>query len=147
MRGSASRALLLALFTTLSLLVATGSPAGASGCATVAHVYVNGGHVKYEYEPIDGATDTVSILSFGSIKLGGNGLRRYEDPFWDVYRESDGAYVGTLIGNRTGGNCVSNEKSFTINLYPGDYIFRATYEPGNTGGVVRGQAHFRLAVF
>lgn len=140
--------ILLTLISAGAVVTTVGaSPALAAGCQTNGHVYVNGGHVKSETDPIDGPVDTVFVRRNALISLGGNGLTANRDPFWDEYRASDGGYVGTAVGNRTGDNCVSNERTFRMDLPSGVYNIKATYEPGNSGGVVRGQAHFRLVVF
>ncbi|MFC4584927.1 hypothetical protein [Sphaerisporangium corydalis] len=140
-------ALLAVLVGATTLMAAAGAPAGAAVCVTNGHVYANGGNVKYETDPINGPTGTIGVYRNAIIKFGGNGLKTNEDPFWDIYREGDGAYISTFIGSRTGGNCVSNEKFVVINLPSGPYIFRATYEPGNSGGVIRSQAHVRVYVY
>ncbi|MFC4531522.1 hypothetical protein [Sphaerisporangium dianthi] len=139
--------LLMVLVSAAALVVATGAPAGAAACATNAHVYANGGFVKYETDPIDGPVGTIYVPYYGVVRFGGNGLKQGEDPFWDVYRESNGAYVATFVGTRTRSNCVSNEIEILARATPGNYIVRATYEPGNSGGVVRNQAHVRLIVY
>jgi hypothetical protein len=119
--------------------------AQAAPCNTAAHVYVFGTNFKWEWDPIDGPVNTVTIFEGQSIRLGGNGMRADEDPFWVLYRESNGTPASTFIGSRAGDNCVSNEKNFPV-FGKGSYIVRASYYPGNSGGVITNQAHFRLVV-
>lgn len=145
----------LAQFTGLLAAVATSGvmigtvgvvPAAAATCATPAHVYANGGHIKTEFQPIDGPVDDLVVPFGGIIHFGGNGLTPDEDPFWNIYREVDGAHMSTRMGNRTGDNCVSNERAHAMNHPRGSYLVRATYYRGNTGGTIEGQRHFRLVI-
>lgn len=121
--------------------------ASAARCATDAHVYVNGSHVKYESDPLDGPIDTVYVTYNGTITFGGNGITPNEYPFWNIHRESDGQYIATDLGNKAGDNCVSNEISYRANLTRGSYILYAFYYSGNHGTVISAQKHIREVVY
>jgi hypothetical protein len=139
--------LLLAVATTAVLIGIAGvAPAAAATCRTIGHVYVNGGLVKTQFDPIEGPVGDL-VVPFGSvIKLGGNGMRPGENPFWAAYREIDGAHMPkNLAGNRAGDNCVANEKTFLVDLPRGTYIVRAWYYLA-PAGEIHGQQHFRLVV-
>ncbi|MBT2235350.1 hypothetical protein [Nonomuraea sp. NEAU-A123] len=124
----------------------TSTAASAARCKTAAHVYINGGYIKYETDPIDGPIADFTVRNGQTYNVGGNGITPSEDPFWAFYRVSDGAHVSTIIGNRTGGNCVSNQKTFISTLTPDTYIMRAYYYGGNSGVTISGQAQLRMIV-
>ncbi|WP_433509418.1 hypothetical protein ACQP2T_36355 [Nonomuraea sp. CA-143628] len=120
--------------------------ASAARCNTAAHVYINGAYIKYETDPIDGPIADFTVRNGQRYNVGGNGITPDEDPFWAFYRVSDGSHASTIIGNRTGGNCVSNQKTFISSLTPGTYIMRAYYYGGNSGATISGQAQLRMIV-
>src|SRR5262245_27397452 len=143
---------LVMLLATAVTSVVTARPALAAGCATSAHVYVDGGHFKFETDAINGPIDTLNKPLGTNITFGGNGLKPNEQPFWDIYREDSFGnlqYVTTRLGNKAGSNCVSNEKSFFVgsNIFStptpviGTYVLLVTYQSGNSGAVIRQQRH------
>lgn len=151
--------LVAVLATSVLSVVMLAAPASAASCATAAHVYAKGPGIgapyltKFQSDPIDGDMGLITAPIGRSITLGGNGLKPDEQPFWDVYQVSPGgglSYVGTNLGSKAGGNCVANERSFlvTTQLFARGqfYVVKATYEPGNSGGVIRQQNHFRVFV-
>jgi hypothetical protein len=143
---------LLALAVAGGVVAATGQPAQARACSSFGEVYVIVPEVlrANQFEPINrGFYDlTYDVPSNGAsvaFQLGGSGLKPNEDPFWGYVLESNGQYIGTLINTRTNSNCISNQRYHSVYGYPGtSYLFYATYEPGNTGGVIRNQQHFRI---
>ncbi|MFD1536805.1 hypothetical protein [Nonomuraea guangzhouensis] len=138
--------LVLAVGLGTAVAAQTSTAASAARCNTAAHVYVNGGYIKYETDPIDGPVADLTVRNGQRYNVGGNGITPDEDPFWAFYRVSDGAHVSTIIGNRTGGNCVSNQKTFVSSLTPDTYIMRAYYYGGNSGKTISGQAQLRMIV-
>jgi hypothetical protein len=146
---------LLASFAVLAtagvVTAATAQPASAAACATKAHVYVITGGVfpKYEDQPINGDPYQlyVNVTGYGTgtFELGGNGLLEDEDPFWDLYDGTTGAYEGTFVNTRTNGNCVSNQRRYYVGRYEGDSVLvKATYQSGNSGATIAQQVHFKL---
>jgi hypothetical protein len=147
------------LATSVVSVVTVAEPASAALCRTAAHVYAKGPFItdpyltKFETDPIDGSMGLIAAPIGLSITLGGNGLKPGEQPFWDVYLVSPGGsltYIGTNLGSKAGSNCVANERSFLVTtqlfVIGQNYIVRATYEPGNSGGAIRQQNHFRVFV-
>jgi len=133
-------------------VVALAQPAFASQCVTNAHVYVinpsgyAGTFVKQETDPVGGSTFDFSVRADTAIsfQLGGNGLTPYSTPFWQVFDQS-GQYVQTLTGSTTGGNCVSNQRTFNTSAPLGSVrTYQVTYQTGNSQGAILGQAHFRF---
>lgn len=63
----------------------------------------------------DGPTYDISVPADTIVifDLGGNSFKADEDPFSDVY-DRNGTYVRTLIGDRTGDTCVSNERQLAM---------------------------------
>jgi hypothetical protein len=154
-----------------TLLVATGTAVAtmatpaAAACATSAHVYAKGPRIgapllyKFQNDPINGVpagsiSVGVAFPSSATVTLGGNGLKPDEQPFWDVYEIGfDGTilrHAGNVLGRKAAGNCVANEGAWRVpaTLLQGTqrYLVKATYQPGNSGGVISQQNHFLLFV-
>jgi hypothetical protein len=82
------------------------------------------------------------------VKLGGNGLKSGSTPTWDVYTVFGESYLYTNTGNKTAGNCVANEKTFTFRGAEGDSVLvKANYDGGNTGTSIRNQRHFLVLFY
>ncbi|GIH10806.1 hypothetical protein Rhe02_88730 [Rhizocola hellebori] len=122
-----------------------------AACATDGHVYLTSpGPFAYRFEtdPVDNfptliavpfvPMQNVSLL----LKVGGNGIKPGTTPTWNVYRP-DNTFVKTIRANKAGSNCVANEREQELGQeFEGLFIFKASYDAGNSGRAVRGQNHF-----
>ncbi|MCP2329193.1 hypothetical protein HDA40_007700 [Hamadaea flava] len=142
-------ALIMGLTAATVGLVAAPPAAYAASCQTDAHVYFiyyGSLYVKTEYDPVDGGTYDFHLYYNTSytFQLGGNGIEPSTTPRWEAFRPDNG-YVGSNESSTASGNCVSNQKSFSVSAGPGEvFTYKANYVKGNHDGEVRGQAHFRL---
>lgn len=159
MRTTTARRVLARLLASFAVLAAAGvvtaataQPAAAAACTGKATVYVitpGGVFPKDEDQPINGDPYQlyvdVTTSGIGTFELGGTGLLEDEDPFWDLYDGTTGAYEGTFINTRTNDNCVSNQRRYYVGRAEGDSVlFKATYQSGNSGRTISQQVHFRL---
>ncbi|MEV6969029.1 hypothetical protein AB0M47_28325 [Hamadaea sp. NPDC051192] len=141
-------ALIMGLTAATVGLVAAPPAAYAASCQTDAHVYfIYGGlYVKWESDAVDGGTyDFHLYYNYTySFQLGGNGIEPGTTPRWEAYRP-DNSFVGSNESTTASGNCVSNQKYFSVSAGPGEvYTYKASYVKGSHDGEVQGQAHFRL---
>lgn len=133
--------LMLAIGAAGLVSVAVAQPALAA-CNYSGHVYFvgSGVHLRWETDPVDGQFDVVRSGSTGFFDLGGNGLSPGTTPTWDIYDGGTGAYVRTFVGSKTGSNCVSNQRTFSVTLGSGGFLlFRSNYVAGNSGRSVSQQ--------
>ncbi len=133
------------------------APALAANCtATTAVVYetsTGSSLVNTQNDPVNAGyyviyVDVPSNGGSYNVRLGGNGLEPQEYPFWGVFSANSGQFIGNLFGNKTGNNCVSNEKSYPLFGSPGDvYLLKANYFFGTDPGKINDQEHVAVAFY